>query len=165
MNAAPPSLADIPSAKEWERPGLSPGGLAIARAAIEAMLSEGTPPNPADPTWVERVARAYDLSIGVSSLQVRLGVRSLVVLLEWLPVVVLGVPSRMSRLTLEDRMRYLEALESHRFAPLVMLLVATKVPMLMSAFESGDALKLTGYDRPSTFARRRLPVAREEGRP
>jgi len=141
---------------------LSARGVAIACAAIEAMLSEGEPLRPADGAWVKRVARDYDRSIGASSIQVRLGVRALVALLEWLPLFVVGVPSRMSRLPLEHRVRYLEALESHGFAPFVMLLVATKVPMLMSAFESGSALELTGYDRPTTYARRRLPVAPEE---
>ena len=70
----------------------------------------------------------------------------------------------MSRLALAPRVDYLEALEGHRFAPLTMLLVATKVPMLIAAFESGDALRITGYDRPTTFSRRRLPVASERSR-
>ena len=157
------TLAEVHSAKEWERPGLSKRGFAVARSAIEAMLADGAPLRAADATWVERVTKTYDRSIGASSFQVRVGVRLLVTALEWLPLFVVGRPSRMSRLPIEERVRYLEALEEHRYAPFVMLLIATKVPMLMSAFESGDALKLTGYDRPTTFARRRLPVAPPEG--
>lgn len=163
MTASRPSLADVPSARDWERPGLSDGGRNVARAAIEAMLTddEGGKLVPPGEAWVARVVRSYDLSIGVSSVQVRFGVRLLVFLLEWLPVLVLGAWSRMSRLALRERIAYLEALEEHAFAPFTMLLVATKVPMLMSAFESGEALRLTGFDREDTVVRRRLPVAKE----
>ncbi len=156
-------LADIPSAPDWGRRGLSDSACAVVMAALEALLCDrnasGELVAPAAP-WLERVKDDYDRSIGVTSLQVRLGMRVLIVLLEWLPLCVLGRAIRMSRLSLNDRVHYFEALEGHRFALLTMLLVATKIPMLVSAFESGDALKLTGYDRPTTSARRRLPVAR-----
>lgn len=155
-------LATVSSAEEWDRPGLDAAGRRVATAAIEALLCDadasGALVAPSQ-AWLERVVHAYDRSIGAASVQVRLGVRVLVALLEWLPIVVLVRASRMSRLALEERVRYLEALEAHPFAPLTMLLVATKVPMLMSAFESGEALRLTGYDRETTYARRRLPVA------
>ncbi|MBM4373832.1 MAG: hypothetical protein FJ095_02015 [Deltaproteobacteria bacterium] len=161
MSPSEPSFKDVPSAGDWERLGLSDSGRRAASAAIEAMLTDHAgelAPPAAD--WVERVVRAYDLSIGACSLQVRLGVRVLVALLEWLPLIVLGEASRMSRLSLERRIAYLEALEAHPFAPLTMLLVATKVPMLVPAFESGEALRLTGYDRETTASRRKLPLAK-----
>ncbi len=40
-----------------------------------------------------------------------------------------------------------------------MLLVAFKVPLCIPAFEEGPELASTGFDRPSTTARRRLPQA------
>ena len=78
--------------------------------------------------------------------------------MEWLPLFILGTPSRTSRLPLDRRIQYLEALESHRIGLLIMLLVAFKVPLSIAAFEEGDELALTGFDRPSTTSRRRLPV-------
>ena len=167
MTKRPPTLADIPSAPEWERPGLSAAGRRVAFAAIEAMLcdrnSEGRLVPPAA-EWIEGLVHTYDRSIGNSSIQVRLAVRLLVLVLEWLPFLATKNKARMSRLALAPRVDYLEALEGHRFAPLTMLLVATKVPMLIAAFESGDALRITGSDRPTTFSRRRLPVASERSR-
>jgi hypothetical protein len=65
----------------------------------------------------------------------------------------------MSRLPLERRVAYLEALESSRVGLLAMLLVAFKVPLSIPAFEEGDELASTGFDRPTTASRRRLPVA------
>lgn len=98
------------------------------------------------------------MAVGATSAQVRLGTRVLLTLLEWLPIVVLGTFRPMTRLPLAERVRYLEGLEHHPRALLTMLLIATKVPMLMSAFERGAPLAETGFDRPSTAARRRLPV-------
>ncbi len=159
-------LADIPSAPDWDRPGLSARGRAIARAAVEALLADRDQDGsfvPPRREWVERIVHDYDRSVGATSLQVRLGVRWLVRALEWLPLAVVGRASRMSRLPLAVRVHYLEALENHPVAPLTMLLVATKVPMLISAFESGNPLRLTGFDRPSLSARRSLPVRQGAG--
>ncbi len=155
----------IASARDWERPGLSRAARRTANAAIEALICErhGDRLVAPEASWRKRVSKTYDLSIGACSLQLRIGMRLLLFALEWLPLVITGVPSRMARLPLEWRVRYLTALEHHPRALFTMLLVATKIPMLMSAFERGPALALTGYDRETTAARRakpRLPVAR-----
>jgi hypothetical protein len=156
-------VPETASARDWARPGLSPRGRAVARAAIEAFLCDGdgtlVPP---DSAWCDRVVESYDLSIGACSPQIRVLMRLFVWLLEWLPLWVIGKKSRMSRLAVADRLRYLRALEAHRSAPFALLFVGLKIPMLMSAFEQGEALAITGYDRPTTYARRggRLAVTR-----
>jgi hypothetical protein len=152
-------VAEVVSAPDWGRPGLSPAGRVVSRAAIEALLCDGDDELVLpDREWCDRVVASYDLSLGACSPQVRIGVAVLLVLLEWLPLFVLGVGRRMSRLSLRERVRYLEALESHPRAPLTMLLVATKIPMLMAAFEAGEPLRATGYDRPTAHSRRKLGV-------
>lgn len=80
----------------------------------------------------------------------------LVLLLQMLPLFVIGAPRRMTSLSLADRVRYLEALETSRFGLLSMLLLAFKVPMSIAAFEEGEELRSTGFDRPSTASRRAL---------
>jgi hypothetical protein len=160
--AAAKSLAEIASAPDWHRPGLSLASRGVAFAAIEALLSDRAVDGelePPDAAWVERVVADYDQAVGATSRQVRVGTRVLLWLLEWLPPVVTRVRSRMSRLPLGERVRYLDALEHHGHALFTMLLIATKVPMLMSAFERDEPLRSTGFDRPTTFARRRLPFA------
>jgi hypothetical protein len=84
--------------------------------------------------------------------------------LEWLPLFVIGRASRMSRLPLPLRIAYLEALETSKFGWFPLLLVAFKVPLSFPAFEVGDELHETGFDRPSTTSRRRLPEAPSERR-
>jgi hypothetical protein len=68
----------------------------------------------------------------------------------------------MSRLPLERRLAYLEALEASRIGWLSMLLVAVKVPLCIPAFEEGEELRSTGFDRESLSARRRLPVVAQD---
>jgi hypothetical protein len=149
---------------DWKRPGLSAGGRRVVHAVTEALLADEGPdgaliPGPRDAC--ERSVAALDDSLGRGSADLRRGFRVLTFALEWLPLFILGVPSRMSRLPMDQRVQYLEALESSRFGLLTMLLVAFKVPLCIPAFEEGDELKLTGFDRSSTTSRRRLPVQPE----
>lgn len=144
----------IESAEDWGRRGLSRGGRRIGRAALEGFLCDGSPLRPPEESWCTKTLDAYDLGIGNASIVVRLGVRVLLMVLEWLPLFVIGKPSRMSRLSLADRVAYFEALERHRWGPLAMLLVATKIPLTIAAYEEGEALRMTGFDRPSTISRR-----------
>ncbi|WP_437309399.1 hypothetical protein [Sorangium sp. So ce388] len=148
-----------------ERPGrgLSPWARRVAWAAAEAMLcdederGELVPPG----TGVcERAVAALDLSLGQASPETRRGFALLAACLELLPPFVIGAFGRMSRLPLGRRLAYLEALESSRVGLLAMLLLAFKVPLCIPAFEEGTELALTGLDRESTAARRRLPALR-----
>ena len=103
-------------------------------------------------------ARWMDDALGRASSDLRRGFVLLSLLMEWLPLFLVGAPSRMSRLPLARRVAYLEALETSRFGLLAMLLVAFKVPLSIPAFEQGEELASTGFDRPDTVARRRLPT-------
>jgi hypothetical protein len=146
---------------DWKRRGLRPGQRRVVYAVAEALLADEGPdgelvPGPAGAC--ERAVAGLDDSLGRSSSDLRRGFSVLCVAMEWLPLFIIGAPSRTSRLPLERRIQYLEALESHRIGLLIMLLVAFKVPLCITAFEEGDELALTGFDRPSTTSRRRLPV-------
>jgi hypothetical protein len=150
---------DVPSAPPWGRRGLDAGTRRIARSALEAILCDeqnGQIVAPA-PDWVDRVLDDYDLSVGNAGPQVRLGLRALWRALEWLP---LGSKiGRMSALSLPDRVAFLDGVEHHRFAAVTMIFIALKVPSTLSAFEEGEPLRETGFDRPTTSSRRRLPVS------
>jgi len=144
------------------RRGLSPRAARVARAAAEAMLAD----EDAEGRLVAPKAEAVDRAVlwltratGASSGDVRRGLGFLTLCLQLLPLFVIGVPRRMTGLSLGDRIRYLEALEGSRIGLLAMLVMAFKVPMLMAAFEEGDELRSTGFDRPATTSRRSLVVA------
>ena len=142
--------------------GLSPRAERVARAAIEAVLADEDEAGHLVPPTDEACDRAVTWltsSAAVGSGDLRRGLAFLTLLLEWLPIVILGAPRRMTSLSLADRIRYLEALETHRIGLFAMLAIAFKVPMCIAAFEEGDELRSTGFDRPSTTARRSLALA------
>jgi hypothetical protein len=144
---------------EWPRRGLSARTRRIVRAATEAMFADESAAGallPASEAMCDRAVSAFDRAIGQSSADLRRGFAVLGLLLEWLPLFVIGAPSRMSRLPLERRLAYFEALEASRIGLFAMLLVAFKVPLAIPAFEEAEELALTGFDRPDTVARRRL---------
>ncbi|WP_437736245.1 hypothetical protein [Sorangium sp. So ce1335] len=148
-----------------DRPGrgLAPWTRRVAQAAAEAMLCDEDERGELVPPGAgvcERAVAALDLSLGQASPETRRGFALLAVCLEVLPLFVIGAFSRMSRLPLARRLAYLEALESSRSGLLAMLLLAFKVPLCIPAFEEGAELALTGLDRESTAARRRLPALR-----
>ncbi len=149
---------------DWDRHGLSPRARRVCVAATEAMLSDEDDDGhliPGRPEVVARGVSALDAALGRGSPDLRRGFAVLCVLLQWLPLVVIGKPARLTSLSLAERLHYLESLESSRFGLFSMLLVAFKVPICIPAFEDPEELASTGFDRPSTVARRRLPLAEE----
>jgi hypothetical protein len=96
--------------------------------------------------------------ISAGSDALRRGFLVLAWLIDWLPVFIMGVFSRASRLPLARRLEYLERLERARVPLLAALLSALKIPLAMIVYETGPELQITGFDRPSVSSRR-LPVA------
>ena len=144
------------------RRGLSPRAERVCRAAIEAMLADEDAEGRLSPPSDAACERAVDWlthAAGVTSGDLRRGLGLLTFLLQMLPIVVIGAPRRMTSLSLADRVRYLSALETHRIGLLAMLATAFKVPMCIAAFEEGDELASTGFDRPDTVTRRSLLLA------
>ncbi len=147
--------------------GLSAGARRVAHATIEALLSDEDDRGRLVPGRPEACARGVawlDDALGRSSPDLRRGFALLSLALEWLPLFVVGAPGRMSRLPLDRRVAYLEALETSRIGLLSMLLVAFKVPLSIAAFEEGEELASTGFDRPTIASRRgrpSLPLAPE----
>jgi hypothetical protein len=143
-------------------PGLPRWGRAIATSLAEAMLADEDEAGaiiPAPPALAERAVDWLDRSVGRGSSTLRFGFAALCLLVELLPIVVLGAPSRMSRLPVARRVAYLEALEASRLGLFTMIAVAFKVPLVLAAFEAPEELAAIGYDRGDILARR-LPVAR-----
>lgn len=151
---------DIPSAEAWGRPGLTRRARAIARATAEAVLAKsGTEKQLVPPAsaWLDRIVDDYDQALGEASRPIRMGVNALLMGFDRLPLVVVGGLSPFRKRSLADRLGFLERVENHRIGAVTMAWIAIKVPVLMSAFEEGEPLAETGYDRP-TAASRRLPL-------
>jgi len=147
--------------------GLWPITRPVALAAAQAILADRdasgrlTPP---DPERCGQVVDEFALTIGYCSGTMRLGMNGLLALIELLPPVVVRRFRRMSRLPLAERIRYLQALEEGEHGLLTMLLVGIKIPLSIYAFERGDGLRQTGFDRPSTASTTRGRRSTDGGR-
>jgi hypothetical protein len=152
---------------DWQVRGLSTRARRVAFAAAQAILADVDDAGrivPARRAFAERGVEAFDHAIGRSNPDVRRAFAILTIVLEWLPLFVIGAPSRMSRLPIAERVRYFERLEGSKVGLLAMLFVAFKVPIAIPAYEEPPELFETGFDREDTAARRRLPVAPSRAR-
>jgi hypothetical protein len=148
--------------RDWYQPGLSGFSEGVLRAISEALFAdedEGGELVPAPEPMVDRSLSWMTRSLGRCTPQLRFAFSLLVVAIELLPVFFVGKLARASRLSLADRVHYLERLENSDNGWLAMLFVAMKVPLAIPAFEEGDELRLTGFDRATTSTRRALPMA------
>jgi hypothetical protein len=149
-----PATTEAPTL-DWGRPGLLAFQRVLVVAVVEAILADEDDDGgliPGSPAACARALAWMDDALGRASSDVRRGFVVLSILLEWLPLAIVRVPSRMSRLPLERRIAYLEALESSRVGLLSMLLVAFKVPLCIPALEAGEELASLGYDRPDAIS-------------
>src|SRR5687767_8192574 len=132
--------------------GLSARSRRILIATAEALLcdeDEGGGLVKPPPETCSRAVESLSVAVASSSPDLRRGYNALALALELLPLFVIGTPARMSRLPLDRRVAYLEALETSPIGLLAMLMVAIKIPLLIPAFEEGAELALTGFDRAS----------------
>jgi hypothetical protein len=150
-----------PDPLDWPARGFSRRTRAIAFAAAEAILADLDERGDivaARPQFAERGVEALNHAVGRGSVDVRRAFGVLALVLEWLPLFIVGTPSRMSRLAIAERVHYLERLEEHRVGLFAMLLIAFKVPLCIPAYEEPPELFETGFDRESSVARRKLPM-------
>ncbi|PIE06329.1 MAG: hypothetical protein CSA75_00120, partial [Sorangium cellulosum] len=121
-----------PSTNTQERRGLDHRSLLIVRALCEALLCDEddqghmVPPRCA---WVDRVTGQFDLLVGAGSLTTRNGIKALAWLMNRLPLLALGTRTRMTELTLAERIDFLEALENSRVGLLATTVVVFKIPL------------------------------------
>jgi len=151
--------------RDWGRRAFTPERRRSIAALAEAMFSDENESGlvPASPELAERVADEFDLLIGAGSVDLRRGFWLVTFLIEWLPVLVIGVFSRASRLSLAGRLHYLQSLEHAKIALIATLFVAVKLPLTMVAFELDPELGSTGFDR-ATIATARLAAGKAKER-
>jgi len=152
---------------DWRKSGLPAFAKRICRSVAEAILCDENERGelvPPDAATLDRVVHKLDHWLGTGSGQLGAGFLALCLAIDSLPIAVIRSPRRMTKLSLRDRIHYLEKLEESENGMLSMLLVAFKVPLATSAFEEGELLHSTGFDREDLIVRRKLDVVKEGGR-
>lgn len=143
---------------DWRRSGLDAFGKKVCRSFLEALLADESPAGLVGPgeETLGRVIKTMDLWLGSGSKDLSRAFLVLCGALEVVPVVLLKRPARFTALSLEDRLRVLEALEDHDNGLFSMLLTAFKVPLATAAFEQDELLASTGFPRPDLIAPRKI---------
>jgi hypothetical protein len=157
--------ADGAQDRDWGRHAFGEKSQRVAFALVEAMLSDEDGAGrlvPAPAEHCRQVVEGVDISIGAASRQARRSWRLGLWLVEFLPLLIIGRPRRMSHLPLSRRVHYLEQLEASRFGLLAALLGGLKVTICIHAFEQPQELASTGFDRPHLASRRKLSVVQPE---
>jgi hypothetical protein len=147
---------------DWRKSGLNAFGRKVCRAFAEAALADENERGelvPPSAETLDRIVHKLDVWLGTGSMQLQIGFVALTLGMESLPLAIIRSPRRMSSLPLRDRLHYLEKLEESPNGMLSMLLVAFKVPLLTAAYEEGELLRETGFDRETLSTLRKKPEA------
>ncbi len=146
---------------DWRKSGLPAFARRICRSVAEAILCDENERGelvPPDDRTLDAAVHKLDLWLGTGSAQLATGFLALCVGIETMPLLVIRSPRRMTKLPLRQRIHYLEKLEESENGMLSMLLVAFKVPLATVAFEEGELLHSTGFDRDDLIVRRKLDL-------
>lgn len=121
--------------------GLSHRSLAIGRALAATLFDtgSGTPVPDERLQWLSTELRDYSVRAGARTAN---GLTIIFLVLQLLPLFVIGKLSRFTRLAPADRTRYLQRVEGSRL--LCPLVATTKIVLALLYFEHPDALKEAG---------------------
>jgi hypothetical protein len=121
--------------------GLSHRKLKIARAVAASLFDPGTgaamPVERMD--WLERELKEFTSYAGPKT---TFGLGLALVLIQWLPLFMIGKLGRFTRLAAPDQLRVLEAFERSRL--LSPLLAVTRILLSLLYFERADVMKEAG---------------------
>ena len=162
MRIVLPNAAPEPTTRDFERTTFGPFARRAIRGAAEAFFTD--PNEPADRgaearmTWL--IADADDM-VSHGSTQLQMGLRIAIVVLELLPLIVMGRFVLASSLTLEERVRFLRRVETGPITFLSLLVIAWKTLLTVLYFEHPEAAPHMGYDGRHDVYKRGLPKATE----
>ena len=136
-----------PKSRDWERTTFGPFSRRVIFALAEALFTD--PDAPSDRGAAARFSWAVsdvDAMISNASAGHRILVRVTLVLLELLPLVIVGRFARCSSLPIDARVAYLSRLDRHRITQLALPVVLWKTLLTMVYFEHPEAAPILGYD-------------------
>ena len=151
--------AVVPASRDWERTTFGPFCRRAIRGVAEGLFTD--PDDPADRGADARfswVVEEVDAMVSNGSAQLRFGMRFTIVVVELLPLLIVGAPRLCSSLPLPARVRYLQRLEAGRITQLALLVVLWKTMLTILYFEHPEAAPRTGYDGTHERYKRGLKV-------
>ncbi len=110
------------------------------RALADAMLA-----GDANDTRLDAIAREVDLYLGAASAFVRFGLRLLLFVVSFTPILLFVAPRRIDRVDLDRRITLLARLERMPFVPLSLAFIAWRTIILLVAYDDAAELVRIGY--------------------
>jgi hypothetical protein len=141
--AAPP--LPVTHVRDYARRTFARRHLQVIAAFAEALFDD--PAAPFEPGQLEALAANCDQFVSPASKTLRFGLRTILDVLRWLPLLVIGRFATFEELPLPDRVKMLGRMERAR-PPLPLMLVAYKTILAMLFFEDPRELAATGYPGP-----------------
>jgi len=143
MRALPGAV--VPKTRDFGRTAFGPLTRKILRSLGEALFTDPEQTDAPRDRFDWMVDDCDDM-VAHASDQLRHTLRLSLVLLELLPLFVIGRFARMTSLPLEERERFLATLESSRLPYVALLVVGLKSILSLVYFEHPYALAMMGYD-------------------
>jgi hypothetical protein len=103
---------------------------------------------PMDPELLAGFTLEADRAISTASKTLRFGLVLMLEVVRWSPLFIIGRFSAFEDLSLDDRARFLTALERSRIIPLALVFVAWKTLLSIVYFERPEELAALGYPGP-----------------
>jgi len=158
-----PNAAPEPASRDFERKTFGPFARRAIRGAAEAFFTDPDEPSDrgAEARMVWLVADADDM-VSHGSVQLQTGLRIGILVLELLPVFVIGRFALASSLTLEERVYFLRKVETGPITFLALLVIAWKTILTVLYFEHPEMAPHLGYDGRHDRYKRGLPIVTGE---
>jgi len=135
-----------PDERDFRRSAFGPTTRPIVRAVAEALFTDPERPESMSSERLDWVVAEADDFAGHASKQLGTGLLLALLLLEWLPLLVVGRFSRASSLSVGDRIGYIAKLEGHAIPIFALLVVAWKTMLTFVWFEHPENASALGYD-------------------
>ena len=144
-------LVPVLRTRDYRRTTLSASHRAFMKLLAEAYFAHDGGP---DDARLDDFVTDVDQFISPASKTLRFGLVASLVIIRLLPIVIIRKATTFDALSLEDRVRMLEAMERSRFALIAMVFIAWKTILSMLYFENPTELAAIGY--PGTERKRHL---------
>lgn len=145
--------------RDFARTTLRPRHRAVVRALGEALF---TGEQPLSGEALDGLVDDADGFMSPASKTLRFGLTSMLDVLRFLPLVVVGRFAAFEDLSREDRVKMLGRMDRSRFVPFTLIFIAFKTMLTIAFFEDDARQRAIGYPGPERERyRRALPVAGE----
>lgn len=156
MPSSPPAHCHV---RDYARTTLAPRHARALRAFAEAFFYDESSPFPEG--RLDALVAECDAFVSPASKTLRFGLRAILEILRLVPLLVLGRFALFEDLDVRARVKMLERMESSRFVPFTLMVVAYKTVLAVLFFEDPAELRAMRYPGPERVRWRKSLTAKK----